>query len=93
MCRSARFSENGVSGSFDIDGFGEVTGSQADGCTVTGVVSILDTDYNLYAVDLDASACGVYNGSYDGLATLDNDMLMYVVTSDSYIIINSLTRE
>lgn len=85
-------------GNLTITDAGGVSGSDSDGCQVTGVVSILDPNHNLYGLDVDVTSCGELNGSYDGFSGLsdenqENDTLTYTVSNGNYILIYSLTRQ
>ena len=73
---------------------GTFFGQDSDGCVFDGEVSILDTKYNLYDVDLLAASCGVFNGSYTGFATLLSTIVLEVVISnDNYIIFKQFVRQ
>lgn len=92
------YNVTGYSSTTTINDQGEVSGTNSDGCVITGTVTLLDTTHNLYALDIEASSCGSLNGTYDGLATLQDDAteidtLTYCVSSDTYIMLYSLTRQ
>lgn len=55
-----------------IDSGGTIQGSNTAGCVYNGKVSIIDPRYNVYRITLDASLCDELNGSYSGLATLND---------------------
>jgi hypothetical protein len=73
--------------SYAIDGNGGITGTFLGTCTITGVFSIIDANYNLYQIDADLIDCE-REGQYHGLAALvDNDNvqnnMLIAVCSDS----------
>jgi hypothetical protein len=70
-----------------IDKDGGTTGTFLDTCTINGVFSIIDANYNLYVFDADLTDCEG-EGQYHGLAALvDNDNVqnsqLIAVASDS----------
>lgn len=48
---------------------GDITGSDSDGCTFGGSVSLIDPAFNAYQVDLTVATCAAA-GSYSGLAAV-----------------------
>jgi hypothetical protein len=91
------YSEPGYSVTMNVDSFGDISGSDSEGCEFSGKISLLDTDHNLYAVDVDVTQCGAMNGFYGGLATLSdentlNDTFSYCLIGDQYILLNYLSR-
>ncbi len=59
---------------FSIDSAGVLPSvTSASGCVYTAAFSILDPDYNLYAVSLTITACSGRDGVYAGLASLSGD--------------------
>jgi hypothetical protein len=83
---------NGFSADVAIDNQGELSGSNSYGCIFTGIISLVDTDMNIYSIDFDVSKCvaqgGVYDqdGSYDGLAVLGTDS---TINKDTLIIVSA----
>jgi hypothetical protein len=75
-----------------IDNQGEISGSNSYGCIFTGIISLTDTNMNIYSIDFDVSQCvahgGVYDhdGSYDGLAVLGTDS---TTNRDSLIVVSA----
>src|SRR5204863_6571431 len=55
-------------GSLQVSASGSFSGSDDAGCHYTGTVSLIDTRYNAYRVNLTVSSCGAANGGYEGLA-------------------------
>ena len=53
-----------------INGNGDITGSDTDGCVLNGSASIPDAAFNTYALTIDLSSCGAVSGRYQGLAYL-----------------------
>ena len=67
---------------YSIDTYGGLTGTFLGECQITGTFSILDSEHNLYGLDLDLSGCD-YEGQYSGLAAIvgdDTDLLMSVLS-------------
>ncbi len=59
---------------FNIDGAGVLPSvTTGYGCVYTAAFSILDPDYNLYAVNLTIASCSTQDGVYSGLASLSGD--------------------
>ena len=59
---------------FSIDSTGVLPSvTTASGCVYTATFSILDPDYNLYAINLTISSCSNRDGVYAGLASLSGD--------------------
>lgn len=54
--------------SFDSDGV--INGLDTDGCLYGGQVSIPDSNTNIYSLSITVDNCDVFNGTFDGLATL-----------------------
>lgn len=83
---------NGFSADVVINNHGEISGSSSYGCIFTGIISLVDTDMNIYSIDFDVSQCvaqgGVYDhdGSYDGLAVLGTDS---TTNRDTLIIVSA----
>ena len=88
-----------------IDNQGKISGANSYGCNITGVISLLDTNRNIYSIDLDITQCtaqgGAYdqNGSFDGLAVIGadpatkKDMLIIVSASGNDSLLYPLTRQ
>ncbi|MGH9931964.1 MAG: hypothetical protein ACREA9_22420 [Pyrinomonadaceae bacterium] len=80
----AAFDVYGDPASFSIDSNGALFSQSQSGCVGNGQVSIIDSRFNGYAVDVTVSNCPGLNGSYSGLAvTLDfaatNDVFLFGV--------------
>ncbi|NOZ37215.1 MAG: hypothetical protein GXP11_03920 [Gammaproteobacteria bacterium] len=59
---------------FNIDSAGVLPSvTTGYGCVYTAAFSILDPDYNLYAVNLTIASCSTQDGVYSGLASLSGD--------------------
>jgi len=71
-----------------IDPDGTVFGSTTDGCVFNGKFNIIDSQYNIYRLFLETSLCGDLDGSYEGLATLDEPLtqrrLMFGITNEDH---------
>ncbi len=58
---------------FDINLNGVITGQDVFGCSYSGQVNLIDTDFNAYELAVTITGCGALNGDYDGLGALDDD--------------------
>jgi hypothetical protein len=68
-----------------------------EGCILSGKFSILESDHNLYDIDLTVQSCGVFDGNYDGFAgffddVTTNDSLQVVVSNANFIKLLPLSR-
>ncbi|KPK01972.1 MAG: hypothetical protein AMK71_03800 [Nitrospira bacterium SG8_35_4] len=68
-------------------------------CPLTGSVTIIDDNFNVYAVDITISSCDVFDGSYQGLTSLsdlvqanDNMKITFYVSNSGAAIMAQLTR-
>jgi hypothetical protein len=50
---------------------GIIAGKDSDQCEYSGVVSLIDPDFNAYLLDMQINECSSVNGAYRGLAYLD----------------------
>ena len=68
---------------YSIDKLGGLTGIFLGECQVSGTFSILDSEHNLYGLELDLSQCDAA-GQYSGLAEIeDNDTLIAILFGGS----------
>lgn len=91
------YSDSDYTFDISIDSFGAVSGSNSNGCIMTGAFSLIDPSRNLYALDADVSQCEDVDGQYDGYAitideSMENDTLLFIITNDQRIISYKLTR-
>jgi hypothetical protein len=89
---------SGYTNTITIDSSGNISGNSTSGCSYTGTVSIIDSSYNTYMVNLNIANCGVENGSYSGLGALvdtasQNDTFITSVSNSSYSYVASLTKQ
>lgn len=80
-----------------IDASGAISGSDTDGCVYSGTGTIPDAQFNTYALAFEITGCGSFNGSYAGLAVLDDfnvedDTLIVSVDDGSTAIAIALAR-
>jgi hypothetical protein len=80
-----------------IDSSGNVTRPTVSGCSTSGNISVIDSRYNVYQVNLTVNNCGSQNGLYKGLAVLtdtraNNDTLVGSSTTSTYSFIADLRR-
>jgi len=63
--------DDGAGDTIDIDiaANGDISGTDSDGCTYSGSVSLIDTNFNAYQVDLTLAVCADA-GDYSGLAAV-----------------------
>jgi hypothetical protein len=81
-------SEFGYTFTVTINNAGVFSGNDTDGCVYNGTVSIINSSYNAYRINLTVSSCGTANGNYSGLAVLSddvnvNDTLIYGVSNQN----------
>lgn len=81
-----------------IQADGTLDGSNTNGCAYTGSVSVPDSKINVYKIVITASLCGIYNGTYTGLGSLDdlnstNDVFAFAISSSGYVSIGGLLRQ
>tara|TARA_R110002072_G_C7958528_1_gene533739 strand:- start:1117 stop:1839 length:723 start_codon:yes stop_codon:yes gene_type:complete len=89
--------DGGYTETYTVDADGLITGSDTDGCVFNGQISLPDTNYNIYGVNITASNCGDANGVYSGLAALvddttTNDTLIIGAKGTNYAIAGSIPR-
>jgi hypothetical protein len=72
---------------FSIDATGQLSGSNTQGCSSLGQISIPDNQYNVYSWSAEVSSCPIA-GSYTGLGTLGdfnsiNDIFGVIINSET----------
>ncbi len=80
---------------FNINSEGELLSlTTASGCIYTATFSILDLDYNLYAVNLTITSCPGRDGVYGGVASLsgDNRMMTILAGNDQNVFFTDFLR-
>ncbi|MBT8086188.1 MAG: hypothetical protein KJN72_13250 [Woeseia sp.] len=82
-----RFGDGGNAySSITIDSNGSINGQDVDGCIWSGMVSIIDSNFNVYEITTTVSNCGDIDGTSTGLTGLfDNtgtDDMLWVSDSD-----------
>lgn len=88
----------GYTETYTIESDGTITGSDTDGCVFGGAVSILDSNYNMYRVQLTVSNCDDLDGTYTGLGALSdtngskNDTFIISLTGPAYVITGFVPR-
>ena len=67
-------SPTGGTGSLDlfVGAAGDFSGSD-DGCSYSGNISLIDTNFNAYRIEIQVSTCGGITGEYSGLGYLSDD--------------------
>jgi hypothetical protein len=87
--------------SFPVDSNGTLTGAtDTDGCLYAGILSVVDTRYNVYGVSLlladqTADACAPFTGAgYTGYASLipDDNTLLIIVSNESHALSFELAK-
>jgi hypothetical protein len=86
-----------ATGMLRVNGNGSFSGADISGCGYFGAISIIDSRYNAYRVNLNVSNCGTANGSYEGLAGLlstfsANDTLEFALSDQSFAEVNGITK-
>jgi hypothetical protein len=77
---------------------GQLT-AEFDGCFLNGALAVIDPARNSYRISFEIANCGVYNGDYDGLATVldfatdnDNRALVYMVNGTDWAFFDLLEK-
>ena len=81
-----------------VDQAGQFTGADSFGCLYNGQASAISSSHNAYKVNVTTSSCGTFDGAYDGLATLSdnivlNDTLTVGVSNASFSIVAVFTLQ
>lgn len=84
--------KSGVSETFEVDSSGNITGVDSLGCQYLGQITLLDTNYNLYRVNVSVTNCGELNDQYSGLAALLNNELAVSVSGAKYVIVTVIPK-
>ncbi len=85
-----------ATGVFTIDSNGNVVGQDIDACVYGGLVSIVNSNYNLYEISLTVTNCVQFSGMYNGLGGLrdfnntDDELLISVDNGSIFVIISVL---
>ena len=84
-------------GDIQVAQSGHLSGQDGFGCDYNGLISIINSEFNLYRVSAQLTNCGANNGFYTGLGTLSsvnasNDTFIYALNSPDNAIVNSITR-
>ncbi len=89
----------GYTETYSIDSLGNISGSDTNGCQFSGRIQILDSNYNVYRINLTVTNCSVANDTYSGLATLldengsANDTLAASFSGTNYVITGVVYRQ
>jgi hypothetical protein len=80
-----------------VDDTGNFAAADLDGCDYAGLISVLDTQYNIYEISMTVSSCGSWDGSYNGVGVFDNVSgpnitLTLAVATDQISIAGDLTE-
>ena len=86
-----------ATGTLTVSGNGSFSGSDILGCRYSGAISLIDSRFNAYRVNLNVSNCSAANGAYEGLAGLlstlsTNDTLEFALSDPSFAEVNGITR-
>jgi len=65
-----RTTSNGYAMTINVDGRGQLSGSDSHGCLLSGSVTVPDPAHNLYRIDAEVSSCGTLDGHYQGMGML-----------------------
>jgi hypothetical protein len=81
-----------------VNNDGSFTGSDTDGCALSGSQNNFDSSHNLYALVVTVSNCGIVNGTYTGYALNDdlsvqNDLLIWVLDDPDFVAVFSFLRQ
>ncbi|MDJ0655863.1 MAG: hypothetical protein QNJ40_16980 [Xanthomonadales bacterium] len=91
--------EDGSSLSLTVNADGSVSGSNSDGCSYQGQISLLDANFNPAAMTLTVSDCAQLTGEHTGIAVLadldepgDSNLLYITLDSETTAILGTLPR-
>ena len=90
---------SGYTETYSIDSLGNISGSDSDGCQFSGRIQILNSNFNVYRINLTVTNCGEANDTYSGLATLldengsTNDTLAVSFSGTTYVITGAVYRQ
>jgi hypothetical protein len=76
---------------------GQLT-AEFDGCTLIGAFAVIDPARNAYRMSFEIFNCGIYNGDYDGLATVldleanNGQVLLYWVNGTNWAFFDVLEK-
>jgi hypothetical protein len=84
-------------GALQVAANGAFNGSASDGCGFNGTISLINTNYNAYRVNLNVANCGADSGAYEGLAHLittfsPNDTFQFLLSNSNFAELNAITR-
>ncbi|WP_018176210.1 hypothetical protein [Thioalkalivibrio sp. AKL8] len=90
-----RYDESGYEAIVTIDGLGDFSAQDTEGCFYSGGARSLNPDKNLYSVDMTVELCGNLNGDYTGFAALLDEpgmgeILQIVVSNQDAIVFRPL---
>lgn len=84
---------------YTVDSQGSIFAQDSAGCVYSGNISVVNSAFNAYRVNLQVSNCGPINGSYNGLAVLDDfqsvgddRVLIYQLSNVNFALTASLTK-
>jgi hypothetical protein len=86
-----------ATGTLTVNANGSFSGSDDLGCGYSATISIIDSRYSAYRINLSVMNCGPANGAYEGLAGLlrtysANDTLEFALSDQSFAEVNGITR-
>lgn len=90
--------DNGTSNTTVIQKSGEFTSQNTDSCYASGKFSTIDSSKNEYAVSITISSCNEGNGTYSGLAIVEdthhsNDTLTIVIGNNQSAGVSKLVKQ
>jgi hypothetical protein len=82
---------------YQADSAGRYDGQDAAGCLYTGQISILDSAFNVYGIEVSITNCSSTDGNYSGLGyiaddTRGNDVFIYSVDNGNRALIGEVLR-
>lgn len=76
---------------------GSLVAYDFNGCVYKGKVKLPSNEWNIFSVDMKASECGGYDGTYTGLATIVYDTsvnyVVFMVSNGKYVISDTYDRK
>lgn len=88
---------DGYTEKYTISAAGILTGEDSDGCIANGLISIINSDHNMYRISATISDCGSANGVYTGLGAFTNynnaDYFAFSINSNDLVLSSYITKQ
>jgi len=68
----------------DITQDGTISGKDSDECDYLGYIEVINPNYNVYQIKIEANNCDSVNGEYEGIAFLEEQQLKLQIANEKY---------